>query len=486
LALSSDYLPFGKSRSKSEALPLSARWREVDSLGKFRLWYRLGDQYNQMGAKVMAKDLFSEKLELISFTDVEEFLGMSSPVAARPTEGALLDYKVDDSGDWVDAVAAFANTAGGLLFFGVQSDKRQNNAPIAVPGLVFSGGDIKARLTAKIVSQVSPRPEFDIGAMPLPTDSNRFIVVLRVREGTYPPYQYAKERDKIRFPIRVQDTSRQATLRDMEYLFGKRGAFAETTEVRIQQFFAEPLFPQLLKDFSSQPKAESTTKPFHVWSVRPRAPLRLRLDRSFDQFARELVARNFPDSGYGQFWPPIMSGDRHIIQWQAAVDSATAPQLRWARNIEWTSSGDLRFAERIDRRDWNEGESISDLFISGLRFLNLVEEFYRSRSSFGSLSALHTVHLQSGFKLLLTFPGEDGNYRETDAIFIGPMQRTDGPEVSNATSEIENFATGNRVALICDIMLSHLRQLRQANIDYSKLTNVVALCPIDKPLGYFP
>ena len=220
----------------------------------------------------MAKDLFSGNLELISFTDVEEFLGMSSPVEGRPTEGTLLDYKVDDSGDWVDAVAAFANTSGGILFFGVQGDRKQNNAPVAMPGILFSGGDIKARLTSKIVSQVSPRPEFDVVAAPLPTDSSRFVVVLRVREGTYPPYQYTKERDKIRFPIRVQDTSRQATLRDMEYLFGKRGAFAETTEARIQQFFAEPMFPQLFRViiYLTTPKQK---RRFRAWTRSKNPPL---------------------------------------------------------------------------------------------------------------------------------------------------------------------------------------------------------------------
>jgi len=168
----------------------------------------------------MAKDLFTENLDLVSFSDVEEFLGMNSRIQVRPTEGTRLDYKVDDSGDWVDAVAAFANTSGGLLFLGVQSDQRQNNAPVALPGIEFAGGDIKARLTAKLVSQISPRPEFQMAATPLANDPKRFVVVMRVLEGSYPPYQFAKERDKIRFPIRVQDTSRQANRKRLVFPSG--------------------------------------------------------------------------------------------------------------------------------------------------------------------------------------------------------------------------------------------------------------------------
>jgi hypothetical protein len=49
--------------------------------------------------------------------------------------------------------------------------------------------------------------------------------------------------------------------------------------------------------------------------------------------------------------------------------------------------------------------------VSGLRFLNLVEEFYVSRNSFGSVSALHTVHLQPDFKLLMTFPDVSWMFR---------------------------------------------------------------------------
>jgi hypothetical protein len=411
---------------------------------------------------------------------------MSSPIEARPTEGTILDYKVADSADWVETIAAFANTAGGLLFLGVESDKKQNNAPVAVPGIEFFGGDIKVRLTAKIVSRVIPRQDFDIAAAAVPAEPGRFVAVIRVREGTYPPYQYAKESDRLRFPIRIQDASRDSSLRDMEYLFDKRGTFSETTEARVLSFSSAPLFPQLLKNYDSPAVPEQTPKPYHVWSIRPRVSLRLRLDKSFDQTVLGLIRRHFPDSYFGNFWPPAMSADRHIVRWQGAVDSDRGAPLRWARNIEWTSSGDIRFAERIDRRDWTGGESVSDLFISSFRFLKLVEEFYRSHNSYGSLSALHSVHMQPDFKLLLTFPDGDGIYHETDAISFSAMQAKDGMDASNITTEIPNYVLANPVEVICDLILSHLRQLRQATIDYDKLVAVAAGCPINKPFAYFP
>ena len=118
----------------------------------------------------MGFDLYSANLDSISFSDVENFLGMSGPIERRPTEGILLDFKSSDSGEWVDSVVAFANTAGGILLLGVESDKIQNNSPVAIPGLEFAGGDIKARLTSTLVSRIIPRPDFDIAAAALPQD----------------------------------------------------------------------------------------------------------------------------------------------------------------------------------------------------------------------------------------------------------------------------------------------------------------------------
>lgn len=435
----------------------------------------------------MAKDLFTENLDYISFEDIEDFLAMKSPLEVRPTEGGLIDYKVDDSGDWVDVIAAFANTSGGLVFLGVQSDKNQNNAPAAIVGIAFSGGDIKARISSRILSQVTPRPDFQIAVVPLPSNPVKSVIAVRVCEGTYPPYQYSKERDKIRFPIRVQDSCRQANLRDLEHLFTKRGAYAETTEARIQSFLGLPLFPELLKGFNGPVEGEDRSpKPYHVWSVRPRVPMRIRLDRSFDSRAREIIKQFFPDTGFGQFGPPAVNGSSHIFRWQAGINSEASPPVRWSRYFEWTSLGDLRFSERIDRRAWIEGESVSDLYISGLRFLNLASEVYSHRNSFGGLSVLHTIRLQPDFKLLLTFPGRDGVYRETDSIRFCPAHAMNGTDVSNATMEIENSGRGDHIEPICEIMLTHLRQLRQAEIDYERVAKLVVDCPIDKPLIYFP
>jgi predicted HTH transcriptional regulator len=163
-------------------------------------------------------DLFSADIEKIALTDVENFLAIGSPEEGRPSEGIKIDYKAKVPDDLCDTVAAFANTAGGLIFLGVESQKKKNNIPTKIVGVTFAGGDARAALTGKITSQVLPRPDVVIGIVDLP--SGDVVVVLRVREGTYPPYQFTHG-DKIRFPIRVQDTNKMCTLRDLEQMFEK-------------------------------------------------------------------------------------------------------------------------------------------------------------------------------------------------------------------------------------------------------------------------
>jgi predicted HTH transcriptional regulator len=156
-------------------------------------------------------NLFSGELANISFADIEEFLAIKAPEEQRPTEGVRIDYKLKEPSDFPETVAAFANTYGGLLLIGVESNKKKNNAPIALPGEVFVGGDVKARITGKILSQVTPRPDINVGVAAVLPHSDRYVVVVRVSPGSWPPYQFSYG-DRVRIPMRIQDTNRQATL----------------------------------------------------------------------------------------------------------------------------------------------------------------------------------------------------------------------------------------------------------------------------------
>jgi hypothetical protein len=144
----------------------------------------------------------------------------------------------------------------------------------------------------------------------------------------------------------------------------------------------------------------------------------------------------------------------------------------------------MRLSEWVERRESSGAESISDLAISGLRFLRLAEEFYQSQESFGKLNILHSLRVSPDFKFLLNFPAEDEIYRDTDAIRIFPSRLT--AEMSNVSYEAYSLRQEERVKIVTDVMLVHLRELRQASVDYDKLLQLVAACPVERPLIYFP
>ena len=420
-------------------------------------------------------DLFSANLEKITLADVENFLALGSPEEGRPTEGIKIDYKVKVPDDLCDTVAAFANTAGGLIFLGVESQKKKNNIPTKIVGVTFAAGDARAALIGKVTSQVLPRPNVTIGAVSLP--SGAVVVILRVREGTYPPYQFTQG-DKIRFPIRVQDTNKMCSIRELEQMFEKRRTADETPEMRVQQFFAAPLFPAYVESVPKSPQPRISGS-YHSWAARPRVSLRVRLDRSSEIAFQKLIQDSFPDPNLGNFWPPLINGRSHVARWQTRIDMSGRGWLTMVRYFECATDGSVRFSERIDRHEDGQGESVCDLFIAGLRFLNLVESLYSSVNYYGGLSVMHTLQCQPAIKFLSKFPDDQGIYRTSNAIVFPSQPPTQVPNTSNVVDEIENLESMNRIHFVSECMLSQLRELRFASVDYQALTAIVAKLPLN-------
>ena len=110
---------------------------------------------------------YSGDLGSLTRADLEGFLALTAPDEQRPTEGTTLDFKLKLPDDVGVLVAAMANTYGGLIIVGVESDKHRRNIPTGLPGQVFTVSDIKAHVTNKILSTVRPRPVFDICVIPV-------------------------------------------------------------------------------------------------------------------------------------------------------------------------------------------------------------------------------------------------------------------------------------------------------------------------------
>ena len=445
------------------------RVRDKETLEKnYKKHERLKAESNRM-------NLFSADLSDISIADIEEFLAVKAPLEQRPAEGIRIDYKKKESSDFPETVAAFANTYGGLLFIGVESDKTKNNVPVSIPGDVFVGGDIKARITGKILSQITPRPEISVGVAAVTPQNDRFVVVIRINTGTWPPYQFTSG-DKVRIPIRIQDTNRQATLRDVELLFEKRAALSKDPEQR-PSAINESISLIPTHDGKHQVSA------YQTWIIRPQVPLRLRLDRTFDGVVRSEVQRYFEDSTLGIFYPSVVTGDAHILRWQAGISNTQYGTLKCVRTFEFTSEGDIRYTENIDRHDARQ-ESIADLFIQSLSFLEFARTFYHTRDYWGGLSVTQRVDCADDVQLFATFPDDNGNYFTTAAIAFSGQEHGVAEGSSRVLRKVYSLEKDEMEDLVIEFMLIHLRQLCGASVDYENLKVVVRHLP-KRPFYWF-
>jgi hypothetical protein len=141
-------------------------------------------------------------------------------IATGQREGAILDYKADVSpkDNWPETIAAFANTFGGVVIFGVEG---QADQPRRLSAYDPKGIEMKTRLGSTIVSRIQPRPDIQIRIITLDTDPTREIAILRVAEGAHPPYMHNKG-DEHRIYLRSGAQKVEADYLQLNALFDKR------------------------------------------------------------------------------------------------------------------------------------------------------------------------------------------------------------------------------------------------------------------------
>lgn len=193
------------------------------------------------------------------------------------------------------------------------------------------GPDARARVTNLIISTVNPRPGFEV--QPCGTDNaGNMVAVIRVEDGTNPPYEYERTGD-YQIPIRVQDTTRQASLREIEDLLAslreiedllaKRRALQAGMDERIGLYLRDSDFPGL-------------TASQRILIV-PHSTLRLRLDGAFERGFIEIVGvagrtRPHAVSRKGAF--SLLKSDHRTIgiwkRWRDGFcDEPIAPRIPW-------------------------------------------------------------------------------------------------------------------------------------------------------------
>jgi len=387
-------------------------------------------------------------------------------------EGPRLDFKKDVPQDLGWHVAGLANRYGGILLIGVETDKVKKNVPASLPGTDL-GSDPRARLTDRILASIHPRPDFEV--QPIATsDPQKSLAIIRVAAGTYPPYEFSQGAT-VGIPIRIEDTTRQATLQEIEGLLRSREFATRAPGQVVEQYLKASDFFCSVEEGGPQGKQLVRDPLFHKLILAPRVPAWLRLDlkfeRNFGTFIREVYRyeQNFFRAGRGQ--PYEDNFRRHSLYHQYGFRiSGKAPCHRVWRG--W-SDGTLGFVANHSRI--KIPEPAGNFALEALLFLRLVRRLFESRGYFGPGVMAYHIACPS-HKFGAEFPVADpdfvGQYDGADGLYFDEPS-PDQPTEATCVEEVEWDTLLQPEELVASVLLELLRAIAGARIDYGKLLSHV-------------
>lgn len=400
-------------------------------------------------------NLFAADLEKLRLTDLEGFLGLSGPEDQRPPEGSRIDFKESLPSDIGDDVAAMSNSYGGLILIGVKSSRKKGNIPIEFSGVDATSGDVRARITDRILATVHPRPEFEIAVLAT-QGTNRAIVVIRVREGSFPPYEHIRGAT-VRIPVRIQDTNRQATVREIEALLAKRKTAGSSPQELVSDYIEARVISPLVWTDGENYKG---TPAWQKIIVVPQAPLDLRIDTSLERHFERLVIRHFPK-------------DRKYLDYvvrMASFSVFASRDKQSARRWGIWSSGAIAFC-----RNLGGSEAVGDLAAYLIFTCRLAHSFLESRHYYGNVVLAQEISCQ-GNSFVPTFPPPGGytDYDLVDGIRFPRKKPELLPSKTTFVKRVEWTDLDKPDSLVAIALLNQLRDSWAADIQFDKLLEAIS------------
>ena len=203
--------------------------------------------------------LWHKSVREITFTDVDHFCNSGLPESAR------LDYKLNFPSNLEKTIAAFANTLGGDILLGVDSDPKTNQ-PIWPPisALRLDAG-LQERVYQKATEAIYPPVRVNLSSvMEVPSLPGHCIVVIRVDESKDAPHAVAKGREIYVYERSDNKTDpiKLAHIERIEYLLKRRKRIEEEREeVRSEAIKrAKPLIAPALR-----PVIWASVIPLYPW-----------------------------------------------------------------------------------------------------------------------------------------------------------------------------------------------------------------------------
>jgi Putative DNA-binding domain len=244
------------------------------------------------------KDDLSAPEDKDLFAAIEVFTRIALPQTERTQEGYLLDFKALWNDTALKAVAAFANTFGGILVIGVSDKDGRADDIVGVPS---QRHELKTRIASMIASNISPTPPYEIRDVAFPDGSGRHLCIVRVRKGNS---LYLLTKGELPVYVRNEDQSIPANSARLQALLATRVAASSASDLEASQ---SAVFSQFLFVTQEQPVPHGMTLPAGYQAQRarsatylqirltPEEPQVVRLDLAIEQEFRLIVLKSYPD-----------------------------------------------------------------------------------------------------------------------------------------------------------------------------------------------
>jgi hypothetical protein len=233
------------------------------------------------------------------YAAIEIFARMNLPQAERTQEGYLLDFKAIWSDTALKAVAAFANTFGGILVLGISDKDGRADEIVGIPS---QRHELKTRIASMIASNISPTPSYEIRDVAFPDGSGRHLCVVRVRKGNHLHLLTKKGADPVY--VRNENESIPADSARLQALLATRVAASPADRPDTAH---SAIFSQFLYVTQVQPVPDGVTLPagfepqrtrsgtFLQVQLTPEEPQVVRLDLAIEQEFRLVVLKSYPE-----------------------------------------------------------------------------------------------------------------------------------------------------------------------------------------------
>ena len=154
--------------------------------------------------------MFATPFSEIEFDEIEEF-------CEKWPEGVRAEYKRQFHKEIPKSVSSFANTSGGFLIFGVETNDN-NEAILPIEGMLSDRG-IEERIVESAYTGIHPPVTPEVKVYDVPGKTGNVVVLVRVNESPEAPHAIQND---TKVHIRVGSTTQLATIDRIEYMLKRR------------------------------------------------------------------------------------------------------------------------------------------------------------------------------------------------------------------------------------------------------------------------